>query len=85
VSGDAGTGHLMPLAEAQFRHALSISQGDLSLFVRRPLTLALLLLALLALLLPCLPVLLARLRGKQPHAGRLVFGDGRSKKVSAPA
>jgi putative tricarboxylic transport membrane protein len=68
---------LMPLAEAQFRRALSISQGDLSVFVRRPLALVLLLLVLLALILPYLPLLLARLRGKQPHADRLNFGDGR--------
>lgn len=68
---------LMPLAEAQFRRALSISQGDLSVFVRRPLALALLLMALVILILPYLPALLARLRGEQPRAGRLAFGEGR--------
>jgi putative tricarboxylic transport membrane protein len=68
---------LMPLAEAQFRRALSISQGDLSIFVTRPLSFTLLLLALAALLLPYVPALLARLRGKRPQAGRLVFGEGR--------
>ena len=30
-----------------------------------------------ALLLPYLPGLFARLRGKQPQAGRLVFGEGK--------
>lgn len=68
---------LMPLAEAQFRRALSISQGDLTIFVRRPLSLALLLAALAALLLPYLPALIARLRGQPPTGGRLVFGEGR--------
>jgi putative tricarboxylic transport membrane protein len=33
---------LMPLAEAQFRRAMAISQGDLSVFVTRPLSLAIL-------------------------------------------
>ncbi|MFN3373846.1 MAG: tripartite tricarboxylate transporter permease, partial [Chloroflexus sp.] len=37
---------LLPLAEAQFRRALAISQGDLSVFVTRPLALGLLLAAL---------------------------------------
>ena len=32
----------MPLAEAQFRRAMAISQGDLSVFVTRPLSLAIL-------------------------------------------
>jgi putative tricarboxylic transport membrane protein len=68
---------LMPLAEAQFRRALSISQGDLSIFVTRPLSFILLLLAVAALVLPYLPALLARLRGERPQAGRLVFGEGR--------
>ncbi|HXF60378.1 MAG TPA: tripartite tricarboxylate transporter permease [Caldilineaceae bacterium] len=67
---------LMPLAEAQFRRALSISQGDLSIFVTRPLSLTLLLLAVAALLAPYLPPLIARLRGEKPATGRLVFGEG---------
>ncbi len=66
---------LMPLAEAQFRRALAISQGDASIFFTRPLSLGILTLALLALILPYLPGWIARLRGQQP-AGRLVFGDG---------
>jgi putative tricarboxylic transport membrane protein len=67
---------LMPLAEAQFRRALAIAQGDLSIFVRRPLALTILLLAAAALVLPYLPALWARLRGKQPAAGRLILGEG---------
>jgi putative tricarboxylic transport membrane protein len=59
---------LMPLAEAQFRRALAISQGDWTVFVTRPLSLAILLLATLALTLPFASALLARLRGKQPAA-----------------
>ncbi len=65
---------LGPLMEAQFRRAVSISQGDLSVFVTRPLSLAILLLAAAALLLPQVPRLLARARG---DAGRqeVVFGQ----------
>jgi putative tricarboxylic transport membrane protein len=68
---------LMPLAEAQFRRALSINQGDPSIFVTRPLSLTILLLAAAALILPYVPALLARLRGQKPDTGRLVFGEGR--------
>jgi putative tricarboxylic transport membrane protein len=67
---------LGPLMEAQFRRALSISQGDPSIFVTRPLSLAILLLALVALLLPYLPTLISRLRGQRPESGRAVFGEG---------
>lgn len=67
---------LMPLAEAQFRRALAISQGDPTVFFTRPLSLSILLLAVLALVLPYLPILWARLRGQQPKTGRLVFGEG---------
>jgi putative tricarboxylic transport membrane protein len=66
---------LTPLAEAQFRRALSISRGDLLVFVTRPISLTLLLLALLALVLPYVPALIARLRG-QSGRGRIVFGEG---------
>jgi putative tricarboxylic transport membrane protein len=68
---------LMPLAEAQFRRALSISQGDLSVFVTRPISLTILIMALVALVLPYTPAILARLRGEKPTTGRLVFGEGR--------
>jgi putative tricarboxylic transport membrane protein len=67
---------LAPQAEAQFRRALSISRGDLSIFVTRPLSLVLLVAAVLVLILPYTPYLLARLRGKTPPAGRLIVGDG---------
>lgn len=67
---------LMPLAEAQFRRALAISQGDPTIFFTRPLSLGLLLVAGLALVLPYLPALIARLRGRKPAAGRVVFGEG---------
>ena len=67
---------LGPLMEAQFRRALSISQGDLSIFVTRPLSLVILLLALVALLLPYLPALAKRLRGERPESNRTVFGEG---------
>jgi putative tricarboxylic transport membrane protein len=46
---------LGPMAEAQFRRALTISQGDPSVFVTHPISLALLIIAALVLVLP--PVL----------------------------
>ncbi len=67
---------LLPLAEAQFRRALAISQGDISVFVTRPLSLSLLLTALIALFIPYLPVLFNLLTGKQTRTGRIVFGQG---------
>jgi putative tricarboxylic transport membrane protein len=66
---------LGPLLEAQFRRAVSISQGDLSVFVTRPFSLALLLIAAAVLIVPYLPRLIARVRGDRPPE-RLVFGDG---------
>jgi putative tricarboxylic transport membrane protein len=56
---------LGPLMEIQFRRALLLSDGDLSVFVTRPLTLTLLLLAVAALGLPHLPRLVGRLRGRE--------------------
>ncbi len=67
---------LVPLMEAQFRRALSISQGDLTIFLRRPISLTILLLAVAAVLLPYVPALIARLRGKKRTEGRFVFGSG---------
>jgi putative tricarboxylic transport membrane protein len=67
---------LMPLAEAQFRRALSISQGDWTIFFTRPISLTIFVLAFVALILPYLPSLLARLRGEKPSAGRVVFAEG---------
>jgi putative tricarboxylic transport membrane protein len=43
---------LGPLAEQEFRRAMTISQGDLMIFIEKPLSLTLLLIALLALLGP---------------------------------
>ena len=43
---------LGPMAEQQFRRAISISEGDLSVFVTRPISLAFLVLAALVLLAP---------------------------------
>ena len=63
---------LGPLMEAQFRRAVSISQGDLGVFVTRPLSFAILLLAAAALLLPHVPRLIALSRGR-PGDG-LVLG-----------
>src|SRR5918996_745358 len=60
---------LGPVLERQFRTALQISQGDLTVFVTRPISLILLLLAAAALLGPQLPRLLG-------HGRRLVFGPG---------
>jgi putative tricarboxylic transport membrane protein len=53
---------LGPMAEAQFRRALTISQGDPSVFVTHPLSLALLVIALLVLTVPMLLRLLRRSR-----------------------
>ncbi|MET7398679.1 tripartite tricarboxylate transporter permease [Dactylosporangium sp. NPDC005572] len=65
---------LGPMMEIQFRRALLLSDNDLTIFVRRPLTLILLLLAVAALGLPHLPRLIARVRGRG-GAQRLAFGD----------
>ena len=67
---------LGPLMETQFRRALQISQGDPTVFVTRPLSLTILLLALVALLLPYLPALIKRLRGEPVEQGRFIFGKG---------
>jgi putative tricarboxylic transport membrane protein len=67
---------LMPLAEAQFRRALLISQGDPFIFFTRPISLTIFVLTALALVLPYSPILLAKLRGEPAPAGRLVFGEG---------
>ena len=65
---------LGPLLEAQFRRAMSIAQGDLGVFVSRPLSAALLAVALGVLVLPYLPRLVGRLRGRPAEVPRLVFG-----------
>jgi putative tricarboxylic transport membrane protein len=53
---------LGPLAEQQFRRALSISQGDPTVFFTHPLSLALLVIAALLVLVPVF------LRRRQRHA-----------------
>jgi putative tricarboxylic transport membrane protein len=54
---------LGPLMETQARRALVGSGGDLGVFVSRPLTVVLLVVALAALIVPHLPSLMRRLRG----------------------
>jgi putative tricarboxylic transport membrane protein len=66
---------LGPLLEAQFRRAVSINQGDLSVFITRPFSLALLVIAAAVLIVPYLPRLIARARGDRPPKGRFDFGD----------
>ena len=56
---------LGPLAEQQFRRALSISQGDLSVFFTHPISLALL---IIAALLVIVPIFLRRRRAKAEPA-----------------
>jgi putative tricarboxylic transport membrane protein len=55
---------LGPLMEIQFRRAIEISQGDVSVFVTRPLSLVILLLAAVVLLLPFVPRLQTHFRGE---------------------
>jgi putative tricarboxylic transport membrane protein len=66
---------LGPVMEVQFRRALVASGGDATVFVDRPLTVALLSAALLALVLPYAPSIVGRLRGRTRPAGRLAFGE----------
>ncbi|MEV4753579.1 tripartite tricarboxylate transporter permease [Micromonospora sp. NPDC049559] len=65
---------LGPMMELQFRRALVLANGDLTVFVTRPLTVVLLALVVLAVLVPYLPRIVARLRGRRPGA-RLAFGE----------
>jgi putative tricarboxylic transport membrane protein len=66
---------LGPLLETQFRRAMSIAQGDLTIFVTRPLSAMILAFALAALVVPYVPRIIARLRGQRGPVDRLVFGD----------
>ncbi|MEV6811957.1 tripartite tricarboxylate transporter permease [Micromonospora sp. NPDC051296] len=66
---------LGPMMEMQFRRALLVGNGDLTIFVTRPLTLTLLLLTVLALVVPYLPRIIARLRGRRTSPDRLVFAE----------
>lgn len=57
---------LGPMMEAQFRRALSISQGDYTVFFTRPLSLVILLLALAVLVLPyVIPKVMETFRGSE--------------------
>jgi len=58
---------LGPMAEQAMRQALTISQGDWSTFVTRPISVCILLLALLALLGPRLWGLVSRRLGRVPQ------------------
>jgi len=60
---------LGPMLESQFRRALQISQGDMSVFVTRPISAILLLSAVIIVALPYVPRLFGR-------GQRLVFGSG---------
>ncbi len=62
---------LGPLAEQEFRRAMTISQGDMLVFVQKPLSLALLLLALLAVVAPHLWRLWTHITGPKIDHGRL--------------
>ncbi len=66
---------LGPMMELQFRRALLVGNGDLTIFVTRPLTLTLLLLTGLALVVPYLPRIIARIRGRRTAPDRLVFAE----------
>jgi putative tricarboxylic transport membrane protein len=70
---------LGPMMELQFRRALLVADGDLTTFVSRPLTVALLALAVLAVAVPYLPRLVARLRGRrttgEEEPRKLVFAE----------
>jgi putative tricarboxylic transport membrane protein len=60
---------LGPLMEQQFRRALQISQGDVTVFLTRPISLIILLLAAAALLAPYIPRLFGRDRRLQVGTG----------------
>jgi putative tricarboxylic transport membrane protein len=66
---------LGPLMEAQFRRAMSISQGDMTVFLERPISASILAVAVLAIVAPYLPALVATLRGRRREAHRLVLGS----------
>jgi putative tricarboxylic transport membrane protein len=66
---------LGPMMELQFRRALLVSNGDLTVFLTRPLTATLLALVVVALVVPYLPRIVARLRGRTTDTDRLVFAE----------
>jgi putative tricarboxylic transport membrane protein len=68
---------LGPMMELQFRRALLVSNGDLTVFVTRPLTAILLAFTVLALIVPYLPRIIARWRGggSDDEPKKLVFAE----------
>jgi putative tricarboxylic transport membrane protein len=66
---------LGPLVEAQFRRAMSISQGDMMVFLNRPISATILAVAALAIVVPYIPTLVAARRGRRREARRLVIGS----------
>jgi putative tricarboxylic transport membrane protein len=62
---------LGPLAEQEFRRAMTISNGDMLVFLQKPLSLALLMLALAAVAGPQLWRLWSRIRAPKVDHGRL--------------
>ncbi len=66
---------LGPRIEQEFRRAMSLSLGDPTTFLTRPVSAGILLIAALALLGPQIPPLLARLRGERAPVRRFAVGD----------
>jgi putative tricarboxylic transport membrane protein len=60
---------LGPMAEQQFRRAMAIAQGDLSVFVTRPLSASLLAIAVIVVLLPVLLNARAKVQARRAAAG----------------
>lgn len=60
---------LGPLMETQFRRAIAISQGDLAVFVTRPLSVVILLLAAVVLVIPFMPRIRDRFTRRGPDVG----------------
>jgi putative tricarboxylic transport membrane protein len=67
---------LGPQLESQFRRSLLVGNGDLGVFLDRPLTVVILALAFLALVLPYAPRLVNAVRGKPAdEAHKFAFAD----------
>jgi putative tricarboxylic transport membrane protein len=67
---------LGPRIEQEFRRALAISQGDVTTFITRPISLAILIVAVLMLFGPHVPGLWARMRGTDRPIRKFAVGDG---------
>lgn len=66
---------LGPLAEAQLRRTLLVSDGDWSALVSRPFAVVVLGLALVAVIIPFVPAMIARLRDRRPARARAGFAE----------